>query len=149
MSRLLWFLVGAGAATLWAEKHAYMQRGGPNGQQWCHNGWHQRHARLQEAQQQDVNPSLPSPSNEGKKRVVSAPSTPIPGGSSSPFNWEIEGERLRRQATDAAAELSESTLNTLQTTLEGLREKLQQHKVQREALRQQEEERKRNPPRYV
>lgn len=61
------------------------------------------------------------------------------------LQWEQERERLMAKAT----EMSESTLDSLAGTIESLRQKVAEHKVEKEKAQKALEEQKRSPPRLV
>uniref|UniRef100_A0A0W0G5R4 Uncharacterized protein n=1 Tax=Moniliophthora roreri TaxID=221103 RepID=A0A0W0G5R4_MONRR len=66
--------------------------------------------------------------------------------------WEQERDRLVKKAQEAMTEMSEVTLDSLSSTIEALRTKLSEHKMEKEKqqkILEQELEEKRNPPRWV
>jgi len=70
--------------------------------------------------------------------------------------WEEEKLKLQaigQQAEDVMAKLSETTLDSVMTTMEALKQKLAEHRAQRELAQQelerQLEEQRRNPHRFV
>ncbi|KAF8963417.1 hypothetical protein BDZ97DRAFT_1758673 [Flammula alnicola] len=136
-SRLLWFIVGAATATWWIKR-------------------------------KDADRRIFGHCKRPPIQASSGPASDHPGafsGSRSPFSdwekrqdwqWEQEKEHLAkisRQATDAMADLTESTLESVLSTAEALKAKLAEHRAQREKqqklIEEQLEEQRRNPPRLV
>jgi len=82
----------------------------------------------------------------------------VPWGFESRFEqqkkeWEQEREKLLAKAQDTMSELSESTLDSLSSTVEALKAKLIEHRTKREEqqklIEKQLEEQKKKPVRYV
>ncbi|KAJ4000888.1 hypothetical protein F5050DRAFT_1727498 [Lentinula boryana] len=82
----------------------------------------------------------------------------VPWGFESRFEqqkkeWEQEREKLLAKAQDTMTELSESTLDSLSSTVEALKAKLADHRVKREEqqklIEKELEEQKKKPVRYV
>ncbi|KAG2066264.1 hypothetical protein BDR04DRAFT_1106999 [Suillus decipiens] len=159
-SRILWFVIGAGAATLWhrsRQMHEYRAQYFPCVMQ---------PRRVLEGS--DEHPTPP---------VYSKPDRDAPAPQEHRWNfihrsqhdtnrdgtlgwnqreWEEDKERLKeiqKRAEDAMLDMSESTLESIVSTVEALKTKLAQHKTQREQERKKYEEelerQKKEPPRYV
>ncbi|EJF64232.1 hypothetical protein DICSQDRAFT_53887 [Dichomitus squalens LYAD-421 SS1] len=127
-SRLLWFVLGAGVASWW---HVHKE----------HAGWYQaRHCgRDRIPQHAYPAPGAPLPPS------FSIPAAPSPDAQNAPTpgtvdKWDRERapeKDVVQQATETITELSEATLNNLLVTVESLKAKLAEHRMQRE---QQERE---------
>lgn len=70
--------------------------------------------------------------------------------------WDAEKEKMKafgKQAQDAMTDMSEATLDSLLTTVTTLKQKLAQHRAQREQqeklLEEEIEQHKKHPPRFV
>ncbi|KIK60393.1 hypothetical protein GYMLUDRAFT_73844 [Collybiopsis luxurians FD-317 M1] len=106
--------------------------------------------------------ALPTVSTESPSVPTPAPAPvaahSVPWGFESRFEqqkteWEQERERLLAKAQDTMSELSESTLDSLSSTLEALKAKLVEHRVKQEQqqklIEKELEEQKKKPVRYV
>ncbi|KAG1808603.1 uncharacterized protein BJ212DRAFT_638891 [Suillus subaureus] len=140
-SRIIWFALGAGAATLWhcnrqMREHCaqyfpcVMQPRHAEGAQ--EHRWNFTHTRRQ-----------PDRNGDGTAGW-------------NQREWEEDKERLKeiqKRAEDAMLDMSESTLESIVSTVEALKTKLAQHKTQREQERKNYEEelerQKKEPLRYV
>ncbi|KAJ7677424.1 hypothetical protein B0H17DRAFT_112460 [Mycena rosella] len=132
MSRLIWFFVGAGVGTWWA----------------THKKIHVDYQFHRIAQ-----PPLSSAPAQQSPTITSEAVQEMRNHQMS-YNrdWEQERDRVRQfsqTAGDTVAELSEATLNTILQATEALKAKMAEHRAFREEERRIEEERRRNPPRYV
>ncbi|KDR80503.1 hypothetical protein GALMADRAFT_240790 [Galerina marginata CBS 339.88] len=149
-SRLLWFFFGGLAATWWI-KHKDADR---------RVFGHCMRPPVQAPPTDSAAPPSPWPQNMSDiPRAINN----IPPAHSSPVSaewesrqWEQEKEHLAnisRQATDAMADLTEATLETVLSTAESLKAKLAEHRAQREkqqkVIDQRLEEERRSPPRLV
>ncbi|KAG2157836.1 uncharacterized protein EDB93DRAFT_818988 [Suillus bovinus] len=157
-SRIVWFVLGAGVATFWN----------------CSHKMREHRAQYFPCVMQ---PHRVEGSGENTTPIYSKPdaSGPAPqehrwnfiykrqhdhnGDGTMGFNqreWEEDKERLKeiqKRAEDAMLDMSESTLESIVSTVEALKIKLAQHKAQREQERknyEEELERQRKAPlRYV
>ncbi|KAG6869231.1 hypothetical protein C0993_009095 [Termitomyces sp. T159_Od127] len=136
-SRILWFTFGAVAASLWARHGQRME-------------WHGTHHRI---------------------NCVGSPEQPVLSTQTGPVDpWSIHGvsravngvapermndddkKRLAELSTaagDKLVELSEATLDTVLNTVEVLKAKLAEHRVEREKQQEEERRQKQNSPRLV
>ncbi|KAL0580475.1 hypothetical protein V5O48_001545 [Marasmius crinis-equi] len=89
----------------------------------------------------------------------------LPNGHPAPFHWgfrnfeqqklqwEQDRDRLMTKAQETMSDMSEATLDSLSGTIETLRAKLAEHRVQRDKqqkeLEQELQEKNKNPPRWV
>ncbi|KAK0457690.1 uncharacterized protein EV420DRAFT_473502 [Desarmillaria tabescens] len=157
-SRLLWFVLGAGAATLFM-KHREAAR--VNGKfYWGHC---QRHSvnygpvppqsRIAQWREETENwKPTPPP-------AVPVGNSVYEGNYSSGWReqeWDAEKEKMKafgKQAQDAMTDMSEATLDSLLATVTALKQKLAQHRAQREQqeklLEEEIEQHKKHPPRFV
>ncbi|KAJ6621799.1 hypothetical protein B0H10DRAFT_2214858 [Mycena sp. CBHHK59/15] len=130
MSRFLWFFVGAGVGAWWATNKKMRFD--------CH-----------------VSRTLPAPpiSSAAGQQMAPPNMTEVPNYPPiRNHDWEQERARIRelsQSAGDTVAELSEATLNTIIQATEVLKAKMAERRVLWEEERKVEEERRRNPPRYV
>ncbi|KXN84263.1 hypothetical protein AN958_12836 [Leucoagaricus sp. SymC.cos] len=165
-SRLLWFFIGAGAATWW-HKHREMHN----------SSWTWGHCRRAAIHNNPNNvPIATAPVAEGSAANQSA-NTPdssfsfkdIPKTINNipPAGWgwgeRKETERyqeeqdrlaeLRRQTTEVMSDMTEATLESILSGAEALKAKLvatrEQRKKQEEQLKREIEEQARNPPRLI
>ncbi|KAF5362440.1 hypothetical protein D9756_002417 [Leucocoprinus leucothites] len=157
-SRLLWFIVGAGAATWW-HKHHEMHK----------HEWTWGHCRR--AAIQNPPPNTP-PSTDGSDANTSDSSFSLknlprsinnipPAGWSWAERQEAEKYKeqqdhladLRKQATDAMSDMTEATLESILSGAEALRAKLiasrELRKKQEEQLKREIAEQEKNPPRLI
>ncbi|KAJ7486101.1 hypothetical protein B0H11DRAFT_2016945 [Mycena galericulata] len=135
--RFLWFFLGAGVGAWWATSKKI-------------NIDCQVHRTLPAA---PSGPVQQMPGSNGSATENNAPMAYNYNYNINPRDvWEQERARIRevsRSAGDTVAELSEATLNTVLQATEALKAKMAEHRALREQERQLEEERRRNPPRYV
>ncbi|GLB41884.1 hypothetical protein LshimejAT787_1004840 [Lyophyllum shimeji] len=137
-SRLIWFFIGAAAATFW-HKHKEAKHG---------VGWHPHCLRA--PIQPPVLSSSANPDRRSMHGVSKAINNIPPAELSNSTEWNEEKQRmaeLSRSAGDKLAELSEATLDTVLTTVEVLKAKLAEHRAERD--KQLQDERRKNPPRPV
>lgn len=137
-SRLVWFFIGAGSATLLI-KHKEASLHSDNKRYWGHCF----RAPIQ------VPPSLPNSPLQNNTDSSKYPH-PQPWGLGDE-QWEADKEKLiaiARQAQDAMADLSESTLDSIITSIEAIKAKLAENRAQREK-QQENEQRKQDPSRWV
>ncbi|KAF9063324.1 hypothetical protein BDP27DRAFT_1335335 [Rhodocollybia butyracea] len=158
MGNLLWFFVGAGAATMYAKRHSQ------EGSHWGMN--HRCHSHNSPGPSQPL-PSSPSDNSTAPKEQpyftpwnkptapLSTQDNSIPQGSSSD-PWASEKERIKEIGTQVGVnvlEFSESTLDTLLSSIESMKARVVQQRLEREKQEAEQrrvvEERKLNPPRYV
>jgi hypothetical protein len=156
-SRIVWFILGAGAATFWHCSHQMRE----------HRA--QYFPCVMQARRVEGSAEQPTPP------VYSKPDVPTPQEHRWNFihrnqhdrnedgtvgwnqrEWEEDKERLKeiqKRAEDAMLDMSESTLESIVSTVEALKTKLAQHKTQREQERKNYEEelerQKKQPFRYV
>ncbi|KAG5647831.1 hypothetical protein DXG03_007755 [Asterophora parasitica] len=138
--RLVWFALGAFAATWWI-KHKEERR-----------AWTSHCIRA------PVQPPVLTSSNADadpwSARGVTNAINGIPQEVSQHMNdWSDERQRMAEisaSAGDKLAELSEATLDTVLTTVEVLKAKLAEHRAERDKQLEEERQRKnQNPPRLV
>ncbi|KAG7091546.1 hypothetical protein E1B28_010575 [Marasmius oreades] len=101
--RFFWFLLGAGAATWWSRHH----------QGHCDGFNHRR--RLESSPAPTAQPSI--------------------GANAGADQWEVDRARFRevsRQVGDTVTDMSEASLEMLLTTVQAMKEKLAQHRMERE-----------------
>jgi hypothetical protein len=132
MSRFIWLIIGAGAATWWT-KHKSSRHGSTRNQS---PPLSQSHPYNNSAAKGDV------------QYPQGAPETSSVTGDQqqTQFGWEMENDRIRdisKQAGDTVTELSMATLETLLTTVDTLKAKLAENRARRE------QEQRGGPPRYV
>ncbi|KAL1680542.1 hypothetical protein EV122DRAFT_276232 [Schizophyllum commune] len=171
MSKLIWFALGAGAATWWSRKHAERVAAGvydnagpgsPNGPQGWHRegGWHHGHCHRPGAQAKPENPAsaqqqqqLPPSDASVPAPQYSPPATQAPGqqqwpGYHPPWD-EAKFRQAQQQARESAAEMTESALESLTTQLQSWKQHLAEQRIQREAAAQQQQNKPEGPTRYV
>ncbi|KAG1881266.1 hypothetical protein F4604DRAFT_471658 [Suillus subluteus] len=156
-SRILWFILGAGAATFW---HCNRQMREHRAQYFpC--VMHRRHVEGSgEHPTPPVysKPDAPTP-QEQRWNFIYRRQPDRDGDGTAGWNqreWEEDKERLKdiqKRTEDAMLDMSESTLESIVSTVEALKTKLAQHKTQREQERKNYEEelerQKKDPLRYV
>ncbi|KIK70016.1 hypothetical protein GYMLUDRAFT_53137 [Collybiopsis luxurians FD-317 M1] len=158
MGNLLWFFLGAGAATM-------------GGSHWGHGHRCHRHFSHGPA------PPLPSdappqannnmnanrdaffsnPSWNRDSSSASSSSSPSQGAAASaPDPWAAEKERMREIGNQVGVnvlEFSESTLDTMLSSIQNMKTRVIQQRQEREKLEAEQkrsaEEQRMNPPRYV
>lgn len=156
-SRIIWFALGAGAATLW---HCNRQMREHRAQYFpC--VMQPRHA---EGGGEHLTPPVYSKpdaptAQEHRWNFTHRRQPDRNGDGTAGWNqreWEEDKERLKeiqKRAEDAMLDMSESTLESIVSTVEALKTKLAQHKTQREQERKNYEEelerQKKEPLRYV
>ncbi|KAJ7623315.1 hypothetical protein FB45DRAFT_925256, partial [Roridomyces roridus] len=106
-----------------------------------------------------VAPMQPPPPVEAPPPPARMPPPPLPWGYPEAHRdrqWEEEKVKLQelgRQAEDVMTKFSESTLDSIMTTVEALKAKLAEHRAQREQaqrqIEKQLEEQRNNPHRFV
>ncbi|KAF5380800.1 hypothetical protein D9757_007122 [Collybiopsis confluens] len=157
MGSFLWFFLGAGAAT-WYSKHHDRQWGS---HQWGHR-WNDRcdnHGPASQAAPSDAPPQTPVNVNSSASSPSSS-SAPFQGAGSTaaPASdpWATEKERMREIGAQVGVnvlEFSESTLDTLLSSIQNMKAKVVQQRFEREKLEAEQkrlaEEQRMNPPRYV
>ncbi|KAK1228854.1 hypothetical protein PQX77_008096 [Marasmius sp. AFHP31] len=114
--RLFWFVVGAGAATWWSKHH--QQRWHRDGG----SGFYSRH--IEASGTAGANPSL--------------------NATSGTQQWDADRARLQevgRQVGDTVTDLSEASLDMLLTTVQSMKEKLAQHRMDRERFEAEQRQR--------
>jgi len=180
---LLWFIIGAGAATYWHRSHEMHAHG-----HYWHCVSHANRRRIEDVQAQQQaaatthsDASVPSSNAPAPSLSTSAalssqfgngmqPTPPQPPrwawanasqSSDGTFGWnqkewEEDKERLRelqRRAQDTMVEMSESTLDSILSTVESMKGKLAEHRALREQQQKQYEDEleraKKEPRRYV
>ncbi|KAK7051216.1 hypothetical protein VNI00_004716 [Paramarasmius palmivorus] len=129
--RLFWFFIGAGAATWWHKHHQYSVFSE------CHRRRTDYHIGT-------------GASNDTSQAA---------GQASSHQDWAEERARIRevsRQVGDTVTEISEATLDTLLASVQAMKDRLAQNRLERERFeveqrRQMEEAQRRSPSptRYV
>ncbi|KAL1746449.1 hypothetical protein HDZ31DRAFT_34194 [Schizophyllum fasciatum] len=163
MSKLMWFALGAGVATLWSRKHAERvangaydaapgpagpHHGGPHG--W-HGGWHGgchrrgRETNADATAQQQLPPapvdSSPAPQYSPPASQSSPPATQTQAqawpGYHPPWD-EAKFRQAQQQARESAAEMTESALESLTTQLQSWKQHLAEQRIQREAEAQKQ-----------
>ncbi|KAG2145115.1 hypothetical protein DEU56DRAFT_788845 [Suillus clintonianus] len=157
-SRILWFMLGAGAATFWN-----------CGRQMRENRAHyfpcvMQARRVEGSGEQPNTPPVSSKSDapasqEHRWNFIYRNQPDRNGDGTAGWNqreWEEDKERLKeiqKRTEDAMLDMSESTLESIISTVESLKNKLAQHKIQREQQQKKYEEelerQKKNPPRFV
>jgi len=121
VSRLFWFFVGGATAT-WLMKDRSSR---------C--GFSRRSVTNSSPEE---NPTSSSP--EAQHNHIAPPHSQLWRQQMPPYQWEEEKARIRelsRNAADSMAELSEVTLDALQSTVGALKAKLAEHRQQREQER--------------
>ncbi|KAF8143900.1 hypothetical protein K438DRAFT_1875131 [Mycena galopus ATCC 62051] len=139
----LWLLIGAGVGSWWTA-HKRFNRDNAD----CYQAFYGHHRSLQGSPS-----AVPNPNSLSQKAPLNS-SEPGTADYPTAYNrdWEQERARVRqfsRSAEDTVVELSEVTLNTILQATEALKAKMGEHRALREEGRRLEEERSRNPPRYV
>ncbi|KAG1746639.1 uncharacterized protein EDB91DRAFT_1245825 [Suillus paluster] len=158
-SRILWFVLGAGAATFW---HCSRQMREHRSQYFpC-----VMQARRVEGGGEHPTPPVYSKSDadapaphEHRWNFIHRSQPDRNWDGTAGWNqrqWEEDKERLKeiqKRAEDAMLDMSESTLESIVSTVESLKTKLAQHKDQREQQRKKYEEelerQEKQPRRYV
>ncbi|KAI6023587.1 hypothetical protein BKA83DRAFT_4261594 [Pisolithus microcarpus] len=137
-SRILWFLIGAGAATWWHHSRAMRDHHSPY---WPCLMQQQRRAALQDQPPITSTGSEPGPYQERDARWGWRPHGPPPSGAvMAGWNhqeWEENKERLRnmqKRVGEAMVDMSESTLDSIVSTAETLKARLAEHRARREAV---------------
>ncbi|KAF8351179.1 hypothetical protein F5887DRAFT_196146 [Amanita rubescens] len=165
-SRAFWFLVGAASAALWIKHREYrnIERGGygPCVRQRAIQSASQQQGALAETSRLNVapptSPSLTAQTPETLHSVSRAINNLPPadgwsfGERRQMEKWEEDKEKLidfTVRATDAIADMSESTLDTVLSTIENLKTKIVEHRARREKQRERlgtqlEDEKKRS-----
>ncbi|PPQ88701.1 hypothetical protein CVT25_009465 [Psilocybe cyanescens] len=169
-SRLVWFIVGAASATWWIKRResngrtfghcmrppiqSHIHASGNNDgiqppPQGHHSPWPQSIGDIPRAINNIPEPSPPPPQ-------IYSPNALGEWEKRQDTQWDLEKEHLAkisRQATDAMAELTEATLESVLSTAEALKAKLAEHRAQREKqqklIEQEIERQRRDPPRLV
>jgi len=154
--RAIWFILGAASASFWMcrqESHRHT-----NDRYFGHCFRPAVHPI------QPRSPAEPQPdTTQWRPRDIPAAINNIPASlpwgypeSHRDRQWEEEKLKLQaigQQAEDVMAKLSETTLDSVMTTMEALKQKLAEHRAQRELAQQelerQLEEQRRNPHRFV
>ncbi|KAG1760135.1 hypothetical protein EDD22DRAFT_955235 [Suillus occidentalis] len=157
-SRIVWFILGAGAATFWHCSHQMREHRA----QYFPCVMQARHIEGSGEHPGPTSPiykpDAPAP-QEHRWNSIHRAQPDRNGDGTAGWNqreWEEDKERLKeiqKRAEDAMLDMSESTLGSIVSTVEALKTKLAQHKTQREQERKNFEEelekQKKNPPRYV
>lgn len=151
MAKLIWFALGAGAATWWIShrpRHDDEHLHGPRG--W-HRGCHRPQANSDTPTSQ---PEVPPPNASAVSPPLAPHSPPLqhaPGpwpGYQGPWG-DAKFQQAKQQASEAAAEMTESTLDNLTTTLLTWKQRLAEQRAQREREAEAQKQDQMNPPRYV
>ncbi|KAJ3992849.1 hypothetical protein F5050DRAFT_1786213 [Lentinula boryana] len=143
MGNLLWFFLGAGAATMYAKRRNQLEHEGR-----CNHPHSARNISSSPERDQPAstqkNTFIPSaPWNSHSASVASPTSDTSPTLSSDP--WAVERERMREigsQVGDNVLDFSESTLDTLLSNIASMKAKIVQQRLDRERHDQ-------NPLRHV
>ncbi|KAJ3840257.1 hypothetical protein F5878DRAFT_613728 [Lentinula raphanica] len=144
MGSFLWFFVGAGAATMYARRQN--QHEGTWSHHSCHRTQSSRNITPPPSSEVDQTgstrkePFFPSApwNNPAAQAAVPSSSLGHPSTSpstSSPDPWAAEKERMREigsQLGDNVLEFSESTLDTLLSSIASMKAKLVQQRLERE-----------------
>ncbi|KAF8159682.1 hypothetical protein B0H34DRAFT_858436 [Crassisporium funariophilum] len=149
-SRIVWFAIGAITASWWIHRKETDRR---------------IFGHCKRPQLQSPLPIPPiddpiTPSGAPWPDVRSIPNTisNIPSGWDRRQLWQWEQEKehmatISQQATDAMADLTESTLESVLNTAEALKAKLAEHRAEREKqqkmIEKRLEEERKNPPRLI
>ncbi|KAI5987056.1 hypothetical protein EDD15DRAFT_2520782 [Pisolithus albus] len=134
-SRILWFLIGAGAATWWHHSPAMRDHHSPY---WPSLMQQQRRAALQDQPPSTGVGSEPGPYQERDARW--RPHGPPSSGAMAGWNqqeWEENKERLRnmqKRVGEAMVDMSESTLDSIVSTAETLKARLAERRARREGV---------------
>lgn len=157
-SRIVWFILGAGAATFWhcsRQMREHRAQYFPCVMQARHIEGGGEHPGPTSP---IYKPDAPAP-QEHRWNFIHRTQPDRNGDGTAGWNqreWEEDKERLKeiqKRAEDAMLDMSESTLESIVSTVEALKTKLAQHKTQREQERKNFEEelerQKKNPLRYV
>ncbi|KAJ4482590.1 hypothetical protein J3R30DRAFT_3700137 [Lentinula aciculospora] len=159
MGNLLWLFIGAGAATVYARRHQHegFQSGGSA------HGCHSRISRSSASPPEVAQPPSPQrdtffPDAPWNNHSASAPPSqniPNTSSTSSLDPWAAEKERMREIGSQVGVnvlEFSESTLDTLLTSIASMKARVVQQRLDREKQEEMKKaagEQKPDPPRYV
>ncbi|KAJ7281799.1 hypothetical protein C8J57DRAFT_1173799 [Mycena rebaudengoi] len=156
--RLVWFILGATAATMW---HTRKEAHGHTTERYF---GHCFRPPVQHRPASDVQP-MSGDARQWRPRDIPNTINNIPPAPALPWGypemhrdrqWEEEKIKLQafgKQAEEAMTQLSEATLDSVLTTVETLKQKLVEHRAERqkaqELLEKQLEEERKNPHRFV
>ncbi|KAH7914848.1 hypothetical protein BJ138DRAFT_1143092 [Hygrophoropsis aurantiaca] len=162
-SRIFWFIIGAGAATFWHRSREIREHRGQFG---CV----MQNRRLNAPGEFSAPASASTPPANVSTPYQDPAPVPQPGGwdwtapqrSSdgtvgwNQQDWDENKERmkqLQKRAEDVMADMSESTLDSIVSTVETLKGKIAEHRAEREQqqkrLEEELERQKKEPRRYV
>ncbi|KAJ3932367.1 MAG: hypothetical protein NXY57DRAFT_121596 [Lentinula lateritia] len=164
MGNLLWFFIGAGAATVYTrrrdhlQQHEDFQSGGSSHR--CHSHSPQTHSSQEVAQASspDTEPffrNAPSINNSAPTPSLSQDASGSSSTTSSSDPWAVEKERMREIGNQVGVnvlEFSESTLDTLLSSIASMKARVVQQRLDREKHEEKKnvvEEQKQDPLRYV
>ncbi|KAJ3865822.1 hypothetical protein EV359DRAFT_62825 [Lentinula novae-zelandiae] len=160
MGNLLWFFIGAGAATVYTrrrdhlQQHEDFQSGWPSHR--CHSHSSQIPSSQEVAQASSPNrepffPSAPWTNNSASSPSLSQDASGSNSTTSSSDPWAVEKERMR-EIGNQVLEFSESTLDTLLSTIASMKARVVQQRLDREKHEEKKnvvEGQIQDPPRYV
>ncbi|KAI5124291.1 hypothetical protein M0805_005138 [Coniferiporia weirii] len=154
--RIFWFALGAGAFAMWSQCHRerkqhYVQEGADKR---GHCGWSRPYQRQYESPERDyVAPgAFPAPTSLTAAPAVSSSPTMVPastpaqatapGESTTPLAWHPEDVReVGKHVSNAMADMSESALDQLMTSIQALKSRISEAREMRERERLHHEQR--------
>ncbi|KAJ3880267.1 hypothetical protein F5051DRAFT_171323 [Lentinula edodes] len=164
MGNLLWFFIGAGAATVYTRRRDHLQQHEDFQSGWsshrCHSHSSQIPSSQEVAQASSPNrepffPSAPWTNNSASTPSLSQNASGSNSTTSLSDPWAVEKERMREIGNQVGVnvlEFSESTLDTLLSTIASMKARVVQQRLDREKHEEKKnvvEGQIQDPPRYV